>query len=376
MQTIDFIKEHGLDALTTQLGISVKRYDEGLLVLNYSQIDSPKSHPVVMECRGLILDEHHNVVSRGFDRFFNHGEVPDHTTFDFHNAEICEKVDGSLIKIYFFDGKWHIATRGTAFAESNCNGFGVFRDLVLRSMPDSVVPHPNGATSFIDPNTAFQEECNFWLDVDWTYIFEFTSVENRVVTRYEGYNLTFLAARHKNGVYGDEYEERAVVSAFHCAVAKRYKFDSIEHCLEVVKNLPDLQEGYVVYVDGKPVCKIKSPAYVAAHHIRSNDGLTPKNIARLVVTNETSEYLQYFEEDRHLIEPYAISWDEFVVLMGEKYDRFEGIQEQKEFALSVKDIRNCSVLFSARKFKKPVEAVINDLNLDTKVRMLLEHIDG
>jgi hypothetical protein len=375
MHTLEFIKTNGIEALTSALGISVKRYPaEGLLVLNYSQIDSPKTHPVVIECRGLILDEEYNVVSRGFDRFFNHGEAPDHSSFDFQHAEICEKVDGSLIKIYNHDGIWHISTRGTAFAESNCNGFGTFRDLVLRSMPWT----PEDVTGLSDAviGDVFQTECDFWLDTDWTYIFEFTSVENRVVTRYEGYNLTFLAARHKNGVYGDVYEERAVVSAFNCDVAKRYKFDSIEHCLEVVKNLPDMQEGYVVYVDGKPVCKMKSPAYVAAHHIRSNEGLTPKNIARLVVSNETSEYLQYFEEDRHLIDPYVSSWDDFIVLMGELYDRFEGIQDQKEFALSVKDARNCSVLFSARKFKKPVAVVISELNLDTKVRMLLEHVHG
>lgn len=379
MKTIEYINQNGIERLKEELDIIVKEYPEhGIMVLNYNQIGSPKTHPVVMECRGLILEMGSlRVVSRGFDRFFNYGEAPEFSSFKFEDAEVCEKIDGSLIKVYNYDGTWHISTRGTAFAESECNGFGLtFRDLVLRAMPEAVRFRGDGEPFFITKDEAFQDSCNFWLDTDWTYIFEFTSAENRVVTRYEGYNLTFLAARHnQTGEYGDEYEEQAVVDAFECAVAKRYKFDTIEHCLEVVKELPDMQEGYVVYVGGKPVCKIKSPAYVAAHHMRSNSGLTPKNIARLVVSNETDEYLQYFEEDRHLIEPYASSWGEFVGLMGELYDRFEGISDQKEFALKVKELKNCSVFFTARKNKSSVVSVISDMKIESKVEMLLGYVN-
>jgi hypothetical protein len=55
----------------------VKSYDCGISKLNYDQIESAKAHPVVMECRGLILSyPHGEVVARSFDRFFNYGEVP------------------------------------------------------------------------------------------------------------------------------------------------------------------------------------------------------------------------------------------------------------------------------------------------------------
>ena len=78
MHVQTYLRTHGLSKLTEELGIKVKSYpEEGLLVLNYSQIDSPKSHPVVMECRGLILDMEFNVVSRSMCRFFNLGEVPE-----------------------------------------------------------------------------------------------------------------------------------------------------------------------------------------------------------------------------------------------------------------------------------------------------------
>lgn len=373
MKTIEYIREHGIEKLKEELGIIVKEYPEhGIMVLNYNQIESPKTHPVVMECRGLILEmDSLKVVSRGFDRFFNHLEAPEHSSFDFEEAEVCEKVDGSFIKIYNYLGQWFIATRGTAFAESECNGFGLtFRDLVLRAMPEAVRIHENGATSFISKDKAFQESCNFWLDTDWTYIFEFTSTENRVVTRYEGYNLTFLAARHnQTGEYGDEYEERAAVDAFECAVAKRYKFDTIEHCLEMVKELPDMQEGYVVYVGGKPVCKIKSPAYVAAHHIRS-EGLNPKRIMQLVLMNEVDEYLTYFEEDRKFFTPYVDALNSGLEFMKEVFVQFNGIEDQKEFALKVSKFNFSAILFKARSSGKSVVEVFHAQTEQSKMRLL------
>ena len=76
MNVQTYLRTFGLQKLTEELGIKVKIYeDEGLMVLNYHQIDSPKSHPVVMECRGLILDTEFNVVSRSMDRFLNWGET-------------------------------------------------------------------------------------------------------------------------------------------------------------------------------------------------------------------------------------------------------------------------------------------------------------
>lgn len=370
MKVIEFIKEHGIEKLKQDLSIIVKEYpEEGLLVLNYDQINSPKTDPIVMECRGLILDVKFNVVSRSFDRFFNFGEAPEHTAFDFDDVSIFEKVDGSLIKIYNHKGVWHIATRGTAFAESGCNGFDSFRTLVLRAIPNHELE--------LETEENFQTESNFWLDPAWTYIFEFTSVENRVVTQYTGYNLTYLAARHnETGTYGDEYEKSAASMAFDCAEAKSYKFDTIEHCLEMVKNLPNLEEGYVVYrSDGKPVCKIKSPAYVAAHHIRSNDGLTPKNISKLVVTNETDEYLSYFEDDKELIIPYLEAWNGLRVEIDKQFTSVKDIEEQKKFALAVSHMKYKHVLFSARKLNISTEEVISGMDDDMKLRLLMDNYE-
>src|SRR5262249_28873582 len=76
-----------------------------LVLLEYSQLDSPFAEPIVRECRGLILDEARDwaVVSRSFDKFFNHGE-PLAASIDWATATVQEKLDGSLCVAYHHGG--------------------------------------------------------------------------------------------------------------------------------------------------------------------------------------------------------------------------------------------------------------------------------
>ncbi len=140
METISFIQEHGLDALKEELGIKIKPYEDfGIVVLNYSQIDSPKTHPVVMECRGLILDsETFQPLCRTFKRFFNFGEAPEtYVDFLIENSVAYDKLDGSLIKIWYHPktDRWYCGTRGTAFAEADVYGWPLYYyELVYRAM--------------------------------------------------------------------------------------------------------------------------------------------------------------------------------------------------------------------------------------------------
>lgn len=344
MQVIEFIKQHGFNALTEQLGISVKFVDD-LVLLNYNQIDSPKTHPIVIECRSLILNKYTlQVVSRSFDRFFNLGEAQNvMPVIDWSKAEVFEKVDGSLIKIYNHAGKWQIATRGTAYAESDCMGHGItFRELVFKALG-------------VDDEAEFQELMKrAHLDVNMTYIFELTSVENRVVRHYTGYNLHFLASRYNDWKYSyTSRDERDWLMSGDCILsgkikfAKRFNFTSETAAVESAANLKDLDEGYIVYQDGVPICKIKSPAYVAVHHIRG-EGLNPKRISQLVLSGESDEYLSYFPDDEVVIEPYVQAYGVMLTDMRDAYRATKHIEDQKEFALAVAKHKFKGVLFTAR----------------------------
>lgn len=261
---------------------------------------------------------------------------------DWSKAVAYEKVDGSLIKIYRHKGRWHVATKGTAYAESDCMGYGItFKELVLKSF-----------------------ECNtdaeFQLLMDRsllhfhnTYIFELTSVENRVVKRYEGYKIHFLAARNNED---GEYEtgcEKDWLFSDGCPLSsliqkpKEYRFSSTEECMDAAKHLKNLDEGFVVYIDGVPVAKVKSPTYVATHHIRG-EGLNPKRVSQLVLSGEADEYLTYFPEDVTVIQPYIDAHIALASHIDAVYDDIYEIEDQKEFAMKASRFPFKAALFQAR----------------------------
>lgn len=368
MKVIEFIKANGLEALTEQLAISVKKVDD-LLVLNYNQIDSPKTDPIVMECRSLILEAGTlKVVSRSMDRFFNLGEALNVTPeIDWSRAVAYEKVDGSLIKIYCHKGHWYISTRGTAYAESDCMGYGVtFQELVWKALG-------------VKNDYEFQQKmhrCIF--DDEVTYIFELTSVENRVVKRYEGYKLYFLAARRNDtGEYVCLEEKNwfadhvSGVDFIH--YPKSYTFNSPEECLRTSRELKDLDEGYVVYMDGVPISKVKSPAYVAVHHLRS-EGLNPKRVMQLVLSGEQHEYLNYFPEDEVVIMPYVEAFLKLTDAIGDTYDEIKGITEQKDFAIAAQKHPFKAALFQARSKNMCAVHAFNDQRDTYKMEILKEYL--
>lgn len=100
LQVQQYLQSKSLDDLTNELGIKVQRHDTlPLCILNYDQIESPKTNPVVRECRGLVLrSDNYGLVAKSFNRFFNWGEVQEEMAlFDFSDFQVQEKVDGCFL---------------------------------------------------------------------------------------------------------------------------------------------------------------------------------------------------------------------------------------------------------------------------------------
>lgn len=191
-------KNDPLEALATlkeEIGIRYKVYEEdGIVILDYDQIESPKTHPIVIECRSLILSyPEFDVVSRKYDRFFNYGEAPDmYADFSFDDAIVMEKADGSLIGVYYNPktDRWEISTRGMAKAEGEHLFGGTWRQKVQEAF---------GFKDEVD----FQERCDDIFRRSSTYIFEYCSPENRIVTKYDEAHMVLTGVRCKDGTEVD-----------------------------------------------------------------------------------------------------------------------------------------------------------------------------
>lgn len=372
LQIVDFDGNSlsALEALKEEFGIKYRIYPEDRMVLlDYDQIESPKSHSIVIECRSLILTypDFSNVVSRKFDRFFNYGECPGYyQDFDFKDSIVYEKADGSLIGVYFnFEtDRWEISTRGMAKAEGPHLFYRTFRDCVLDTF---------GFRDEAHFQSVFDDVGNYY----YTYVFECTGPKNKCVKRYDTpemvclgviYNVTGEAVRNK-----ENDVERLLAGNFGLNVRLPVVYDSADadSIVKMVSEFKNLDEGVVVYdrKSNKRV-KIKSATYVAAHKLRGNDPVpTTKNLLTVLFEGEVDELLAYFPEFKEYVEPLQVKIAEALAEMMEVWHNVSGIENQKDFALAIKDCKLKNVLFDARKNKADPLHTFNTLNLNYKLKI-------
>lgn len=356
MKVIEYLKEHSLEELE-ELGCNITKYPD-YFVLNYNQISGDKYDPILRECRALVLDYNLNVLCRSFDRFYNYGEDPKSNDFRIDLAETTSKLDGSAIQVWWnpYLERWNVSTRKMAHAEGETKFGNTFWDLALKAF--------NNVPGFIDyPSKNILGQIFDKFSKDLTFIFEVTSPENRIVTRYSDYKLWLLAIRDKEGNYHSTDCLKDIFTR-----PPRHTFNNIESIMKAAKELPTLEEGYVCNWNNWRI-KVKNPSYLAVAHLRQDGNLSIKSIVTLVMSNDEEEYLQYFQEDRQFFIPYIEAREKAFELIDKLWNETKDIVDQKEFALKVKDYPVASFLFALRRGKKK-EDVISNMTINAKINLL------
>lgn len=221
---------------------------------------------VTLQCRGLVMSGD-RVVARPFRKFFNdtehaEGEIPWHLP-----CEVTEKMDGSLLILFHFEGQWHTATRGSFVSEQAIIGHDILREHY----------------GFID------------LDPAITYLFEVIYPGNRIVVDYGNRRDIVLLAMVFTET-GEEYPLSQLdgKDIHWCVVRSLPPTASAKDLRALIR---DDQEGYVVrFANGFRV-KVKGAKYLELHRIYS--GIS----SRLV--------WEHLSQERPLAEMLAILPDEF-----------------------------------------------------------------
>jgi hypothetical protein len=358
LKTIAYLKSKTYDDLTEELGIKVNEYDDRV-VLNYDQINSPKHHPIVKECRGLILSKpDHKVLCRSFDRFYNYGEDPETARFDISKAVIDEKIDGSLASVYYDGNKWQVATRSMAFAEGETNSGRTFREVFIDALGG-------------DPNDVFSQ-----ISKEMVIVCELVSPESRVVKLYEKPTVYILDIMAKDmGVfYGREISYYwDIPEGVRWKYPNSYEFETWDDCILATKKLPAMDEGYVANLDGWRI-KIKNPAYLAISNLRRNGVINEKRIILLILMNDHEEYLNYFPEDQKEFDPYINAYKNMILEIDWYWMKAKDIKDQKEFAMAIKDCHAKNILFGMRNKKQKIHNIIDNMTDNAKVKLLKGYV--
>lgn len=248
--------------------LAIKRKDKRI-IFKYTPASDPRNE-IVKEARGLILEDGtFKVVAFPFKRFFNYGE-PYADKIDWESAVVETKHDGSLIKVYFYDGEWKVGTNNTIDAE----------DAKLQSTYENFRDLFNEAAK----NSGFNFDK---LDPHYTYDLELCSSFNHIVVYYDKPQLFHIGTR--SNLTLEEVEVDIGVEK-----PKQWKLSNLEECIDMVKTFGLKTEGFVVKDKNYNRIKIKSQDWVAAHRISSSLGEV--SLVYLIQTDQSEEVITYFPE--------------------------------------------------------------------------------
>jgi RNA ligase len=197
--------------------------------------------------RGLVIDPIcHRVIATPFPKFFNFGEI----SYDFPDEPfvVTEKMDGSLIIVFWHENQWHAITRGSFTSEQSQWATEWFRKHV--------------DTDFLHPG--------------YTYLFEVIYPENRIVVTYDFTGLVLLGGYN---YLGDEIDDECVQQLAHSLgikAASRFEFNSLDDISQHAKSLTHNHEGYVVRFQDGFRLKIKGDEYCRVHRLVSR--ITPLGV--------------------------------------------------------------------------------------------------
>ncbi len=315
-------------------------------MFKYNQLSSDFKHAMVRESRGIILDSANNweVVSYPYNKFFNYNE-PKASKIDWSTAKVYKKLDGSLMTMYHYDGKWHVSSSG---------------------VPDASGAVPYGTFAKLFWDTWYKHE-QYQLPVNTTkcYIFELMTPHNQIVVTHLSSQIVLHGVRCLKTLKEERPEEHAALNKW--KVVESYEFDDVNMVIEAASNIdPTKDEGYIICDDKFNRVKIKSPQYVALAHTLNSVAKNPANLIKVVQNNEGDEVISTYPHLKEEYDKLKKNYDNLYAEIAQQWEDNKNLAgNSKEFAAKIKGLWYKSCLFGLRTGKvKDIKEWMS--NLDPK----------
>jgi len=234
MELLDTLKKY-----ERQGWLRSQRHDTlPLSIWNYTEQTQyeRKWNEITLLARGLVIDDLGNIQAHPLKKFFNL-EEGGHIPTD--NFEIFDKVDGSLIILFCYEGNWIFATRGSFNSDQAIKA----REIAVRYPLED-------------------------LPMTYTFLFEVLYKENHIVVDY-GNTEDLILLTAINTKTGNELSYNSIIESMgkDFNIIKRY--NGLDYTKVKQLNTPN-SEGFVVKFTNGHRCKIKFEDYVRLHRIMTN----------------------------------------------------------------------------------------------------------
>lgn len=202
--------------------------------------------------RSSVWNYEGELISAGFPKFTNWGENPEHFPVpqSLKNCTVVEKLDGSLLIVSKYKGKYILRTRGTVDAYTLDNGheLEIFKEKFLKSLT-----HDTSDT---------------W---NVSILFEWVSPINKIVLNYGDEPDWYLVGIVNHNDYSLHSQSELDMWAKNKGFKRptTYTFSDVNDLLQNVEQWKG-KEGVVVYSqNGQTLHKVKGAWYLALHHMKS-----------------------------------------------------------------------------------------------------------
>lgn len=256
--------------LKKKYNLQVKEKDN-LYIVNIKK-NKINENPDLNLCNGIILEKNTNKVVCNIYPVVK--EYPDTYQYnDFSSVVVEEAIDGTLIKLFYYNNKWNVATNRCIDASDAfwiCNKS--FYDLFMEAATKLNLNMDN-------------------LNKSYSYGFILQHPRSRNVKKYEVPNLVYVYSfDNVNNVQIVDNNLEGI------NVPKRYQFSTWEEMMSSITTLNYDIEGYIIYNNKKEITKVVNPTFKLVKEMKGN---TPDMVYRCLVLyklGKMESFLKYYPE--------------------------------------------------------------------------------
>ena len=352
----------------TMRKLNVRVKEDGVLAMFNYGVAADFTNPIVREARGIIIRlDSLDPVCWAFDKFCNPqepGAALDLDGFDWNRCRCQEKVDGSIVKLFFnpISGEWQWATNACMNAKDAEVASGLertFLDVILKADDYGKIPFES-------------------LDRNVTYVFELVSPETQVIVKYPTAHLYHTGAR--NLISGKELNVDLGIEK-----PREFPLRSLDDCVKAAAELNAgadgvRQEGFVVVDPNWKRVKVKSPEYFEMHRLSANATFSKEKIVDVLRRGETTVdalaedfplYAVYFKYYAYRMAELEFDVTRFVGMARNLYEEYSF--DRKAVALAIRNRRLAQFGFAALGNEKTAKELLDGLSIGKYCKLIPDY---